>query len=100
MQGENFAPLECSVQIDTFGKECIIGSKYLFYYRNSILEVCWNNRSHSSLTKENNNDLERVQKTAVRIMLRKLRQDDCTWFRILSKASLAAMVRSEVNFYL
>ena len=36
MQGENFAPLECSVQIDTFGKECIIEGKYLFYYRDSI----------------------------------------------------------------
>ena len=36
LQGENFAPLECSVQIDTIGKECIVGSKYLFYYRDSI----------------------------------------------------------------
>ena len=36
MQGENLAPLECSVQIDTFGKECCTEKKYLFYYRNSI----------------------------------------------------------------
>ena len=35
MQGENLAPLECSVQIDTFGKECLTEKKYLFYYRES-----------------------------------------------------------------
>ena len=36
MQGENLAPLECSVQIDTFGKECIDENKYLFFYRDSV----------------------------------------------------------------
>ena len=33
LQGEN---LECSVQVDTFGKECLDEKKYLFYYRESI----------------------------------------------------------------
>ena len=36
MQGEVFAPLECSVSVDTFGKECQNDEKYLFYYRNSV----------------------------------------------------------------
>ena len=36
MQGENLAPLECSVQVDTFGKECLIENKYLFFYRKTI----------------------------------------------------------------
>ena len=36
MQGENLAPLECSVQIDTFGKECISENKYLYYYRDIV----------------------------------------------------------------
>ena len=37
MQGENFAPLECSVQVDTYGRECMSQDKYLFKYRNTIL---------------------------------------------------------------
>ena len=32
----DLAPLECSVQIDTFGKECISENKYLYYYRNIV----------------------------------------------------------------
>ena len=36
MQGEVMSPLECSVSVDTFGKECQIEEKYLFYYRNHI----------------------------------------------------------------
>ena len=36
LQGENLAPLECSVQVDTFGKECLDENKYLFYYREAI----------------------------------------------------------------
>ena len=36
MQGENLAPLECSVQVDTYGKECLEQDKYLFRYRNII----------------------------------------------------------------
>ena len=33
MQGENLAPLECSIQIDTFGKECMVEKKHIFLYR-------------------------------------------------------------------
>ena len=33
MQG---APLECSVQVDTYGKECMDEDKYLFYYRENV----------------------------------------------------------------
>ena len=36
MQGENLAPLECSVQVDTFGKECMEEKKYLFHYREKV----------------------------------------------------------------
>ena len=36
MQGENFAPLECSVSVDFFGKECQEEDKYLFYYRDYL----------------------------------------------------------------
>ena len=36
MQGEVMAPLECSVSVDTFGKECQIEEKYLFYYRDKV----------------------------------------------------------------
>ena len=36
MQGENLAPLECSVQVDTFGKECMNEKKYLFNYRKTV----------------------------------------------------------------
>ena len=36
MQGENFAPLECSVQVDTYGKECMEQDKYLFHYREIV----------------------------------------------------------------
>ena len=36
MQGETFAPLECSVQVDTIGKECIKEEKFLYYYKDEI----------------------------------------------------------------
>ena len=36
MQGEVFGPLCCSVQVDTFGKECIQKSKYLYLYKESV----------------------------------------------------------------
>ena len=36
MQGENLAPLECSVQVDTYGRECMEQEKYLFMYRDTI----------------------------------------------------------------
>ena len=38
MQGENLAPLECSVQVDSFGKECLKEKKHLFMYR-GLVEV-------------------------------------------------------------
>ena len=36
MQGEVMAPLECSVSVDTFGKECQEEEKYLYYYRDIV----------------------------------------------------------------
>ena len=36
MQGEIFGPLCCSVQVDTFGKECIQEEKYLYNYKNEV----------------------------------------------------------------
>ena len=36
MQGETMAPLECSVQVDTIGKECIEENKFLYYYKNLV----------------------------------------------------------------
>ena len=36
LQGENLAPLECSVQVDTYGRECLDQDKYLFRYRNTV----------------------------------------------------------------
>ena len=36
MQGENLAPLECAVQVDSFGKECMKKKKNLFLYRKNI----------------------------------------------------------------
>ena len=36
MQGENLAPLECSVQVDSYGKECMDEEKYLYYYREKV----------------------------------------------------------------
>ena len=36
MQGENLSPLECSVQVDKYGKECMEQDKYLFRYRDII----------------------------------------------------------------
>ena len=36
MQGENLAPLECSVQVDMIGKECLKEKKNLYFYRNSV----------------------------------------------------------------
>ena len=36
MQGENLAPLECSVQVDSFGEECLTTKKNIFLYRNSV----------------------------------------------------------------
>ena len=36
MQGETLAPLECSVQVDTFGKECLQQNKLLYFYRGKV----------------------------------------------------------------
>ena len=36
MQGETFAPLECSVQVDSIGKECIEEVKFLYNYKDRI----------------------------------------------------------------
>ena len=36
MQGETLAPLECSVTVDTIGKECVDEDKYLFKYKYKV----------------------------------------------------------------
>ena len=36
MQGEVYGPLFCSVQVDTFGKECINKNKYLYKYKETV----------------------------------------------------------------
>ena len=33
MQGETFGPLCCSVQVDSFGKECLVKNKLLYQYK-------------------------------------------------------------------
>ena len=33
MQGETFGPLSCSVQVDSFGKECLLENKDLYFYK-------------------------------------------------------------------
>ena len=33
MQGEVFGPLECSISVDTFGKECLANNEYLYDYK-------------------------------------------------------------------
>ena len=36
MQGETLAPLECSVKVDTFGKECLEQNKLLYSYKGKV----------------------------------------------------------------
>ena len=36
MQGETLGPIECSVTIDTFGKECLDQQKYLYSYKGLV----------------------------------------------------------------
>ena len=36
LQGEVFGPLQCSVQVDTFGKECLKEGKHLYAYKNCV----------------------------------------------------------------
>ena len=36
LQGEVFGPLQCSVQVDTFGKECVEENKFLYTYKQKV----------------------------------------------------------------
>jgi hypothetical protein len=36
MQGEVYGPLCCSVQVDTFGKDCLLKNKFLNQYKDSV----------------------------------------------------------------
>ena len=36
MQGGTLAPLKCSVQVDSIGKECMVEEKYLYFYRGKV----------------------------------------------------------------
>ena len=36
LQGDVFGPLQCSVQVDTFGKECIKEEKNLYMYKGLV----------------------------------------------------------------
>ena len=36
LQGDVFGPLQCSVQVDTFGKECIEEEKNLYLYKGMV----------------------------------------------------------------
>ena len=36
LQGEVFGPLQCSVQVDTFAKECIEENKFLYSYKEKV----------------------------------------------------------------
>ena len=36
LQGDVFGPIECSVSVDTFGKECLAEDKYLYLYKDSV----------------------------------------------------------------
>ena len=36
LQGDVFGPIECSVTVDSFGKECLLEDKHLYYYKNEV----------------------------------------------------------------
>ena len=36
LQGDVFGPLECSVTVDSFGKECLLEDKFLYYYKEEV----------------------------------------------------------------
>ena len=36
LQGETIAPLLCSVQVDSFGKQCLKNGKYLYSYKGEV----------------------------------------------------------------
>ena len=36
LQGDVFGPMQCSVTVDSFGKECILEDKHLYYYKDEV----------------------------------------------------------------
>ena len=36
LQGDVFGPMECSVTVDSFGKECLLEDKHLYYYKDEV----------------------------------------------------------------
>ena len=36
LQGDVFGPIECSVMVDSFGKECLQENKHLYYYKDTV----------------------------------------------------------------
>ena len=36
LQGDVFGPIECSVSVDTFGKECLEQDKHLYLYKDEV----------------------------------------------------------------
>ena len=36
LQGDVFGPMQCSVTVDSFGKECLIEDKHLYYYKDEV----------------------------------------------------------------
>ena len=36
LQGDVFGPIECSVSVDTFGKECLADDKHLYLYKDKV----------------------------------------------------------------
>ena len=36
LQGDVFVPIECSVSVDTFGKECLADDKHLYLYKDKV----------------------------------------------------------------
>ena len=36
LQGDVYGPIECSVQVDTFGKECLDEEKHLYMYKDKV----------------------------------------------------------------
>ena len=36
MQGDVFGPIQCSVSVDTYGKECILEDKHLYTYKDGV----------------------------------------------------------------
>ena len=36
LQGDVFGPIECSVTVDSFGKECLLEQEHLYYYKDEV----------------------------------------------------------------